>query len=312
MISICIPVYNFNIASLIKELSKQASSLTIEYEIIVIDDCSQRFLETNKATCKEFTYIELPKNIGRASIRNLFLKYAQFEYLLFIDCDSLIETPSLLLNYEAAIKNKPLVVCGGSTYSPKRPERNKILKWKYGIFRESKPSNIRSNIPNQSFMTNNFLIRKKILEEIKFDERITEYGHEDTLFGLELKNNNIVITHINNPVLNSELDTNIECLKKTTESILNLINILNDSKYKKELMKDVAMLRFYNKVKKAENLIRLSFLFSKPIIAFLLKKGYVDLYLFDYYKLGLFIENKKRLAKDDGTNKKGSEINLIS
>ncbi len=296
MISICIPVYNFNITSLIKELSKQATSLTIEYEIIIIDDCSQHFLEINKAACQELTYIELPKNIGRASIRNLFLKYAQYEYLLFIDCDSLIETPSLLHNYEAAIKSNPLVVCGGRTYSPKRPERNKILKWKYGIFRESKPSNIRSHFPNQSFMTNNFLIRKKTLEEIKFDERITKYGHEDTLFGLELKNNNIVITHINNPVLNSELDTNTECLKKTRESILNLINILNDPKYKKDLMKDVAMLRFYNKVKKAEKLIGVSFLFLKPIIAFLLKKGYVHLYLFDYYKLGLFIENKRRVV----------------
>ena len=90
MISICIPVYNFNITSLVNELSNQVNSLNIPCEIIVIDDCSENFKRINKIECEKHTYIELSENIGRARIRNLFLKYAKYEYLLFLDCDSLV------------------------------------------------------------------------------------------------------------------------------------------------------------------------------------------------------------------------------
>jgi hypothetical protein len=72
MISICIPVYNFNITSLISELSNQIDLLNTECEIIVIDDCSDKFKRINQIACAKHTYIELSENIGRARIRNLF------------------------------------------------------------------------------------------------------------------------------------------------------------------------------------------------------------------------------------------------
>ena len=293
MITICIPVYNFNVTSLVSELSNQAKSLSILYEIIIIDDCSENYKIINRSVCEKYTYIELSENIGRASIRNLFLKYAKYEYLLFLDCDSLIGTTNFLSKYIEIIKDSPSVVCGGRVYDTSRPKRAKMLSWKYGILRESQPCSIRRKFPNKSFMTNNFLINKKILEEIKFDERIVQYGHEDTLFGFSLKKKNIIITHIDNPVINGDVEQNSEYLNKTREGVINLINILDFIEYDNELINDITILKFYNKVRKIEKIIKLSFVLFKPLIIFLLTKGYIRLYLFDYFKLCTFIENKK-------------------
>jgi cellulose synthase/poly-beta-1,6-N-acetylglucosamine synthase-like glycosyltransferase len=291
MISICIPVYNFNITSLINELTTQVNSLNIECEIIVIDDCSENFKRINKIECEKHTYIELSENIGRARIRNLFLKYAKYEYLLFLDCDSLIKTTSFLSNYVEIIKDKPRVVCGGRIYETIRPNREKRLRWKYGILRESQSCSVRREFPDKSFMTNNFLISKKVFEENRFDERIVKYGHEDTLFGFSLKKRNIRIIHIDNPVINGDIELNSEYLNKTREGVINLVNILYFSRYDKDIIGDIAILRFYNKVRKIERIVNLSFVISKPLIVFLLTKGYINLYLFDYYKLGILIEN---------------------
>lgn len=291
MISICIPVYNFNITSLINELSNQINSLNIQCEIIVIDDCSDNFKKINEIECKKHTYLELPENIGRARIRNLFCKYAKYQYLLFLDCDCLIKTSSFLSNYIEIIKEQPSVVCGGRIYETIRPKREKLLRWKYGILRENQSCSVRRKSPNKSFMTNNFLISKKVFEENKFDERIVKYGHEDTLFGFSLKKKNIEITHIDNPVINGDIELNREYLNKTKEGIINLVNILNFTKYDKDLIDDITILRFYDKVKKIEKIVNLSFIIFKPLIVFLLTRGYFNLYLFDYYKLGILIEN---------------------
>ncbi|HEY0261442.1 MAG TPA: glycosyltransferase family 2 protein, partial [Chitinophagales bacterium] len=226
MISICIPVYNFDVSRLINELVKQASELNVESEIILIDDCSQKFKEKNRYFDKlssRIHFYELSENIGRARIRNLFLDYAKFDYLLFLDCDSLVEKNDFLATYFEVIKQESLVVCGGRVYPKERPERAKLLRWKYGVFRESQTAEVRKLNPNKSFMTNNFLIHKSVFQQIKFDERIRQYGHEDTLFGLALQKKNITITHIENPIVNGDIETNSEFLRKTKESIVSLV-----------------------------------------------------------------------------------------
>ncbi len=293
MLSVCIPVFNFNIAKLINELTHQGALLKIDFEIIVIDDASKNFKISNKNICSKIKYIELEKNIGRSKIRNLFLSFANYEYLLFIDCDSLIIHQDYLLNYIKEIKTKPNIVCGGRIYPEKCPSRNQRLSWKYGKLRESKPIHTRLLSPNKSFMTNNFLIQRVLLEEIKFDERLTQYGHEDTLFGFELSKRNVSITHIENPVLNGEIENNKIYLSKTEKAIQNLVKIVDFTKNDSEFIQDNKLLISYQKIKKIELFLRLIFLTLRPTIRVLLTNGIVNLYLIDFYKLGTFIETKK-------------------
>jgi hypothetical protein len=295
MISICIPVYNFDITPLVKELAKQIGLLNQSAEIVIIDDCSDRkYKELNRIACQEHIYVELAENIGRARIRNLFLKYVKYDYLLFLDCDSLILLPTFLSNYLEIIRQKPAIVCGGRIHEDIKPSREKRLRWKYGNSREIRSVEVRNRFPNNSFMTNNFLIDRKILEQIKFDKRITQYGHEDTLFGYSLKKNDIVIRHIDNPVENGDFDYNKDYLKKTEEGIKNLVGILNFPEYQEDLQNDVALLRFYRKVKKFDGVIGFLFTLHKRPIRWLLSKGYVSLCVFDFYKLGILIENIKK------------------
>ena len=293
MISICIPIFNFNASALIRELSDQLKRLNIPSEIIVIDDCSVIHIDSNIAVCQTHTYLQLDKNIGRAKIRNLFLSYAQYEYLLFLDCDSLIISPDFISDYINSITpKKSLVICGGRVYAKEKPKRKYLLRWEYGIKKESQPFIIRQQFPNKSFMTNNFLIHRKLLERIKFDEKLGGYGHEDTLFGYALLKHGINIMHIENPVLNGDVEENEIYLAKTEQGILNLTRIIEYVNNDPELAQNITLLHFYEKLKDKKLILIIDALFklSSPLIKFLLTKGIFQLWMFDFYKLGCFIQ----------------------
>ncbi len=296
MLSICIPIYNFDVSLLVTELLKQIEITKHPAEIILIDDFSNNnFKEINRKNIENTIYIELDENIGRAKIRNLVLKYAKYDFLLFIDCDSQIVTSDIISKYLEIIKQNPSVVCGGSIYDKNKPSRNKLLRWKYGIQKESQTQELRNKFPNKSFMTNNFLIKKQLFEKINFDESITKYGHEDTLFGYSLKKANIPVIHINNPLLNADIDTNVEYLNKTKQGISNLVNILKIVEFDNEFINDISILAFYYKIKPISNIIYIIFKIKKPFIHYLLSKGYVSLTMFNFYKLGLFIEKMRKI-----------------
>jgi glycosyltransferase involved in cell wall biosynthesis len=294
LISICIPIYNFDVRQLVNSLSRQVESIGAACEIVLIDDGSdEEYRKINRSVCNREIYVELPENIGRSSIRNLFLEYAKYQYLLFLDCDSLMVSDDFLKKYIATFRtNEVQVVCGGRVYNPDKPHKEYFLRWKYGMFRESRTFQQRQKAPNRSFMSNNFLIRREILAKFPFDERITKYGHEDTLLGFVLKQNDIIITHIDNPVLNGELEINSEYLRKNTESIKNLGVILEYVDYDPEFVKDIALLQFYQKIKPVAPLIRLAYSVFGTAVKFLLKQGWVGLRMFNFFKLGLFLESK--------------------
>jgi hypothetical protein len=49
MLSILIPIYNFNAVPLVKELQKQCMECDLEFEIICDDDCSTLHQQENQA-----------------------------------------------------------------------------------------------------------------------------------------------------------------------------------------------------------------------------------------------------------------------
>ncbi len=302
MLSICIPIYNFNVIDLIEKLHAQLLKIDKPCEIICIDDCSDKqFEEKNNETCNKFSrYIVLQKNIGRAKIRNLFLNYAKYDYLLFLDCDSKLISDNFLLKYsEAIVNNYCQVICGGRIYNETKPPGSLHLRWKYGRFTESKPFKTRQINPYKSFMTNNFVVDRKVLENIKFNEELVYYGHEDTLFGFQLLKNKIIIKHIDNPVLNGNLECNREYLNKTELGLKNLVNILQLLNCDPAFINEVKILKVYFKLQKKHLLwlIALIFALLKPLIKFLLANGIANLILFDFYKLGFLQKHLNFQAK---------------
>jgi glycosyltransferase involved in cell wall biosynthesis len=306
MISILIPVYNCSIVSLVYELHNQASVISVPFEIIVLDDCSSELLrDQNKDVNKlsNVRFIELEKNIGRASIRNKLAFLATYPTLLFMDCDSKVPDPDYIKNY-LPYCGKEIVVCGGRTYRPIPPEEPEMmLRWLYGIKREQLPAIVRNKDPYHSFMTNNFLIPRSVLSMIRFDESLIQYGHEDTLFGFELKKNGIPIVHIQNPLIHTGLEITREFLRKTGEGIENLVILIVQGKLDREGFEDIRILRAYNKMNRfglVNFYVKVYFQFERTIMNNLMSIN-PNLFNFDLYKLAV-------LAKTIRKSKVSAEI----
>ena len=290
MLSILIPVYNFDVRELVYELVKQSENEKNIFEIILIDDKSNndyKLINRELSENKNVIYIELEKNIGRSKIRNLLAEKAKFNYLIFMDCDSEVVDEKYIKNYIPFCENE-ILVYGGRVYKNNAPSDNKLyLRWLYGIKREVVASNTRALNPNKSFMTNNFLISKKLFNKIKFDEKITTYGHEDTIFGYELKKRNIKIIHIDNPLIHIGLEDNEHFLRKTKQGIENLKYLSKKFENEDNFFDDIKILKYYKIIKK----LRLSFIINifKTKIIKNLKSNNPNLQLFDLYKLVLML-----------------------
>jgi glycosyltransferase involved in cell wall biosynthesis len=295
LISICIPIYNSDANSLVESLADQQVFLENKVEIIVIDDCSQEeWKRKNEALSKFCRYIALDENIGRSKIRNLFLKFATGDFLLFIDGDSEIISKRYLADYIEFIEtNNPDVLVGGSVYQKEKPNRSHLLRWKYSIYRESKSATKRET-SNLGFKTNNFLIEKELFSSAPFNEELKGYGHEDTLFGIQLLQKKCKIQHLENPVLNKHLDSNRIFLKKTENAIVNLLQIYAMRDQYPEI-RDIKIIRFYDKItqQNLRKIVLLLFQLFRPFVLFFLRNGFFTLWMFDFYKLGLFIRKIK-------------------
>ena len=292
-LSVCIPVYNQDVKGLVHSLLEQIKSSSHEHlvNIIIIDDHSEEsFYSLNRVLSKEVTYKYLDKNIGRSKIRNKFLKYSESDYLLFIDCDSSIIDDKFILSYLNYLESeKPNVIVGSSVYANQAPALSRRLRWKYGSQRESQSYQERKSNSRTSFKTNNFVISKTCFEQISFNEDLQGYGHEDTLFGYELNKRDIQIHHLDNPVLNGQLDTNEEFIKKTEEGLGNLLNVWKIVNYDNDLIKTIRILSYFIKYKNSVWFRSLFWVLKKPT-RFFLRIGFSNLHLFDFYKLGFLIE----------------------
>ena len=295
MLSICIPIYNRDVCDTVRRLADQAAMAGIQHEIICIDDCSEsNYKEANRPLHGMCKYVELEQNIGRARIRNLFLQYAEYDYLLFLDCDSL-PPEGFLCRYAEILRQKPRVVCGGRVYDAGSDDREHHLRYTYGIRCESHAASVRCQHPYRSFMTNNFIVHREVLETIPFDERIALYGHEDTLFGYCLMQHQVPIVHVDNPVVNGDVETNSEFLRKTREGVRSLAAIYEWKKDDPLFLQQVSLLDFYGKVRRLglSGVVGWIYRLVSPV----LEKGFtsgkfVSMKAFAFYKLGLFIQLK--------------------
>lgn len=111
MVSFLIPTYNFNCLSLVRDLHAQCELLiatdpSFAYEIIVADDGSPDVsvvegLATGVRNLGSGHVKLLPllKNIGLAAVRNVLVRAAKGEWVVFIDSDAAIMTPNFVSNY---------------------------------------------------------------------------------------------------------------------------------------------------------------------------------------------------------------------
>lgn len=294
MLSILVPIYNFNIKAFVKDLHQQCELAKINFEIICLDDgSSKHFRDKNSSigALNHTSYYELEQNVGRSAIRNKLAQMASFNKLLFVDCDSLTEDQNFITNYIACI-NDHSVIYGGRTYDKHRPDDNELyLRWYYGIKREVKSAQERTRESYRNFMTNNFIINKQLVISLPFDEELTGYGYEDLAFSYRLKSNNIPIHHIDNNLRHIGLETNKDFLNKTANGMRNLAHLIQSE----TIGEDVKIYRFYVKCKRYRLvwLIRLIWkIFNKKVERNILGPT-PNLRYLDLFKLHALIMNSK-------------------
>lgn len=287
MLSILIPTYNYNVVPLVLELQKQCLECEINFEILVFDDGSKLFFNENQKinSLENCRFAVLEKNIGRSAIRNLLAKKAVFNSLLFLDADTITVHNHFIKNYIAQINEDEKVVYGGIEYQKEKPKKCQVLRWKYGNSREALSVEKRRENPYLSLLTLNFLIHKTVFDKVSFNETIPNLRHEDTLFSYNLKQQNIKVIHIENPVFHLGLDDFEIAIKKENESILGLKYLIDH----KLLHSDYVRL---SKIAATIDKLKINFVFAlfykitKPFFLINLSSDDPSLFIFDLYRLG--------------------------
>ena len=256
LISICIPVFEHNVKPLVDSLLAQTVKES-EREIILFDDGSSAACREQNSWLKDESkviYKELGKNIGRAAIRNRLAAAAKGNAILFLDDDSIIDDHDFLKKY-LSVYDGNSILCGGRKYTEKLSDKKYALHWKYGQKIESRNSEERNQHPYESFHSNNFLIPRNIWKEVSFDENLTQYGHEDTLFGYELSRLSYPIVHIDNEVIHGQLETNKEFLAKTKLALQNLNRLYHRGNG--EFNASVTLIRTFDYLDRIKNITKI-------------------------------------------------------
>lgn len=230
MLSVLIPVYNYDCTELVQSIASQSHDYGIDYEIICRDD----FLENDATTISNqkinsisnCSYQVNTEQLGRAKNRNYLASIAKYDWILFIDCDMLPVNTTFIKNYvEALKKGKFCAFYGGVAYQKKQLKDDNALRYYYGIEREAISLETRTKRPYKNSLTSNFLIQKRQFSFIKYNESISGYGYEDLVLIHNLKKKNIKIEQLDNPSYHMQLETSALFLEKCQQAMENLKRI---------------------------------------------------------------------------------------
>jgi len=290
-LSILIPTFNDLCVNLVEGLRLQAEETGITYEILVADDGStdEDVVRQNNAISQwpYCQYLRHTNNIGRAAIRNLLVRTAQHEWLLFIDSDMTLFRPNFLARYLLA--DDVDVIDGGVVIGGDAEAIRGNLRYRYEKSAEHEHTvEKRQQNPYRDFHTANFLIRRELMLSHPFDERFRHYGYEDVIFGKQLRAAHIAITHIDNPMGFCTFESNPDFVSKTEEGLHTLMLFRNELRGYSRLLTLVDSIH----IPLILSIIRFSHRLFGTLIRRNLCGPHPSLQLFKLYKFGYYLSHK--------------------
>lgn len=293
-LSILIPVYNYMCVNTVKKLKAQCDSLgsTLKYEIIVADDGST---DGNSITSNEkindFEYCKFickPYNEGSAATRNFLAKESKYNWLLFLDSDVDIDNDRFIIKYLDALQENTVInggIMAGGLYDKLKTN----LRYLYEHHEESFHTAEKRNLtPYKCFRSANFIIPRNIFLTILFNNSMKRY--EDVYFGKVLKQYNIKIININNPVVINDYENNEKYINKLELDLDILYN------FRKELQGYSRLLSFYIQVQRIIPLFYLIKIWHRLMGRLerkILISKYTNLTVMKAYRIGYFISIKQ-------------------
>ncbi len=287
MLSILIPTYNYNLENLLIGLKDALSTVDIDYEVISLEDGSTQYLEENKkalSSIENAHHIISKSNKGRITSRLLLAKKAKYDWLLFVDSDILIQNNSFIKNYLNKLDSGYDAIYGGFCYKQEKPEKGLILRWKYGNTYEQVDAASRNKNPYKIVISGNFMIKKNTFIDITSEIDNEGYGY-DNYFGALMKTKKTKVLHIDNNVIHTGLDSNIDFFNKVKRSVETIYDYHTKNPFKTT---ENSLLETYKSLSKIGLTGVTSFFYkaTKRIIKNQLLSHNPNLTLLQFYKLG--------------------------
>ena len=232
MISVLIPIYNYSVVDLVKELHKQLKDCKIPFEIICLEDGSDDDFVKQNEVINEFSNTSLivsESNNGRIKSRQILSEQAKYDWLLFLDSDVLPKHKDFIYEYLKFVNSKNESVFGGICYNRKKPEKDFILRWKYGISKEEVNAERRNKNKYKNIVSANMLIKKDLFNSINSKIELEGYGL-DNYFSALMKEMNTIPLHVDNEVIHLGVEKSDVYLKKIETAVLNLLKLYRDYK----------------------------------------------------------------------------------
>ncbi len=232
-ITICIAAYRFAAEPLLASLAPALEACPLPCTVLLADDASGgAFTAAYDTLPAQFSFVRVvrpPHNLGRAAVRNWMAQQAETDWLLFVDVDSEVPSPTFLSDYVAAAEGAD-AIAGGTAYTDTQPGAGN-LRHRYGLAREAVPATTRQQRPYARLALNNLFIRRASFWRAGgLDATLTTYGHEDTLLGKGLEQMGARIVHIDNPVVHTGLEDDATFLTKSEEAARSLARLCRAGK----------------------------------------------------------------------------------
>lgn len=290
MLSVLIPVYNYDLRALVEALVMQMEALKVDAEIIIRDDGSDQWEQRNSklASIEQVRYHSNPANIGRSATRQALAKEAKWDQLLFLDADVLPVDEDFLSTYleHPDIKNK--IACGGVQYQEEPPAYDKMLRYVFGKQRESQPAGIRQKNPHMVLSANLWIQRERFMA---LNDQLDNFYGDDLVLSEKIRRQNLDVLHLDNPVYHLGLESSKGFMAKTGQMIQNLVRLEEEGVIGPDLMR---LQRAYLNLK-AKGLIKPYLWATKQLLGGmrrnLLGKN-PSIKTFDAYKLHLYAKLK--------------------
>ena len=299
MLSILIPIYNYNVTDLLLSICEEIKKHNIYCEILCLDDYSTNttIKTINKNTCQNLNVelIELQTNSGRTLARQKLAKHANFDWLLFLDADVLPKRKEFILHYLNYIESSIDLIFGGFAYKSEKPQKEFILRWRYGHLKETLDSKTRQISPYKTITSANMLVKKTVFLNINSGMTNNWYGY-DNYFSTQLKKHNYKIKHIDNEVYHLGLESNELYLRKKELAAETIYNLYREGKF--DNPKINGLLRTFLKLKSLglSSVYAEVFKLLKPFLKQNLLSKHPSMFILNLYRLGYFCSLTKKTS----------------
>jgi len=246
LVSIIMPNYNGQdyIADTIESIINQTYR---NFELIIIDDCSTddsiNIIKRFQKKDSRIKLFQLNQNSGRPAIpRNYGIKYANGDYIAFIDSDDIWHKQKLEIQLSIMKKNGVSFSCTSLKNFKNIKDIEKIYLKKFNEKISIEYLSFNKLLKKNTIPNSSVIIKKNILKNVKFIEDMRYKAIEDYHLWLKISEKGIKILKINNTLLFYRLSQN--SISKSKLSMLKKIYMLY-SEYEKCNGEKLGIYKYY-------------------------------------------------------------------